>query len=206
MKRWMWLGLAILAAVGVGLVLGGRARGQTAYELERAAVSVQLARRMLPYKVAFRVALGAVLLLTLAGLGWGTVRWLHRRAEMVYPNGAGLYPIREGRIGGVKVFHDPNRALGGSTLYATGGRNIRVQHPLPPGQEVAQQQITAQAQVAQAVRAAVSGSSPLPPAQNLPADLLVAGRLSRPMPEVRELAWEPSHIERLLLQEGGEAD
>jgi hypothetical protein len=125
---------------------------------------------------------------------------------MVYPNGAGLYPIREGRIGGVKVFHDPNRALGGSTLYATGGRNIRVQHPLPPGQEVAQQQITAQAQVAQAVRAAVSGSSPLPPAQNLPADLLVAGRLSRPMPEVRELAWEPSHIERLLLQEGGEAD
>jgi hypothetical protein len=206
MKRWMWLGLAILAAVGVGLVLGGRARGQTAYELERAAVSVQLARTMLPYKVAFRVALGAVLLLTLAGLGWGTVRWLHRRAEMVYPNGAGLYPIREGRIGGVKVFHDPNRALGGSTLYATGGRNIRVQHPLPPGQEVAQQQITAQAQVAQAVRAAVSGSSPLPPAQNLPADLLVAGRLSRPMPEVRELAWEPSHIERLLLQEGGEAD
>jgi hypothetical protein len=206
MKRWMWLGLAILAAVGVGLVLGGRARGQTAYELERAAVSVQLARTMLPYKVAFRVALGAVLLLTLAGLGWGTVRWLHRRAEMVYPNGAGLYPIREGRIGGVKVFHDPNRALGGSTLYATGGRNIRVQHPLPPGQEVAQQQITAQAQVAQAVRAAVSGSSPLPPAQNLPADLLVAGRLSRPMPEVRELAWEPSHIERLLLQDGGEAD
>jgi hypothetical protein len=156
--------------------------------------------------VAFRVALGAVFVLTLAGLGWSTVRWLHRRAETVYPNRAGLYPIREGRVGGVKVFHDPNRTLGGSTLYSTAGRDIQVQHPLPLGQEATQQQITAQAQVAQAVRAAVSGSSPLPAAQNLPADLLANARLSRPMPEVRELAWEPSHIERLLLQEGGEAD
>ncbi len=46
---------------------------------------------------------------------------MNRRADTLYPDSAGLYPIREGRIGQAKVFHDPNRTLTGATIYAAGG-------------------------------------------------------------------------------------
>jgi hypothetical protein len=61
--------------------------------------------------------------------------------------------------------------------------------------------VTGQAQAAQALRAAVSGASSLPTAQGFPAGLFERQQ-ARPLPEVRELGYEPSHIERLLLQDG----
>jgi hypothetical protein len=64
-----------------------------------------------------------------------------------------------------------------------------------------QSQVTGQAQAAQALRAAVSGSASLPAAQGFPASFFDHS-LSRPLPEVKELAWEPSHIEQLLLRNG----
>jgi hypothetical protein len=87
-------------------------------------------------------------------------------------------------------------------VYATGRQSVTVQHALPGGLTGAQQQVTGQAQAAQALRAAVSGPMPLPPRQNLPFDLLAEQRISQPLPQVKELDYEPSHIERLLLEDG----
>lgn len=205
MKRYVFFALLVIIALGVGLLLGGRPAEPTAYELERSAMDIQFARTMLPFRVAFRVLIGATILLTITGLGWGVVRWLHHRTDTIYPDRAGLYPIREGRIAGSKVFHDPNRALSGSTVYAMDPQ-VEVQHAVPEGQAHAQHQITTQAQAAQAMRAAVSGTSPLHIPDPLSAQLLPERRVSRPLPEVEPLELEPSHIERLLLEDGERVD
>ena len=202
MKRLLLIVALVGLALGIGLWLGYRVRRPTAYDVERTALSIEFARKLLPFKLAFFVLLGGVALLTLGGLGFGAVRWLDRRADTVYPDRSGFYPLREERIGRVKVFHDPNRTLTGTTVYTSGGRTVSVQHPLPEGMAGAQQQVTGQAQAAQALRAAVSGPSALPPRQRLPLDLLGVHRMSRPLPEVKELDYEPSHIERLLLEDG----
>jgi hypothetical protein len=209
MRRVLFIGvlLLIVIALGLGLWLGGRAREPTAYEMERTAMSLKVASAMVPFQIAFRVFLGGVVLFTIAGLGWGAVRWLNHRISTLYPNHAGLYPIREERIGQARVYHDPNRTVTGTTVYASTAADGRplsplaVQHPLPPGQEAAQWQVTGQAQATQALRAAVSGSMPLPPGQ-LAGDLFDQRRLSRPLPEVKQLELEPMHIERLLLENG----
>ena len=78
--------------------------------------------------------------------------------------------------------------------------------PMPEGQAHAQHQVTAQAQAAQALRAAVSGTSPLHTANPLPAQFLPERRVSRPLPEVKPLELETSHIERLLLEDGDRVD
>lgn len=201
MKRLLFIVILTAAAVGVGLWLGSSGRPPTPYQVERASMSLEMARTMLPFQIAFRVLLGLVALFTLGGLGWGAVRWLNRRADTVYPDRSGLYPIREGRVGQAKVFHDPNRTLTGTTVYATGEQRVTVEHPLPEGRLDVQQQVTGQAQAAQALRAAVSGAS-LPAGQTMPRDMFERPGLSRPLPEVRELDLEPSHIERLLLEDG----
>jgi hypothetical protein len=108
-------------------------------------------------------------------------------------------------VGRAVVFHDPNRALGGTTVYRASGRSISVQQPLAAGYPALQSQVTGQAQAAQALRAAVSGPAPLPAAQGFPAQLFDR-QVSRPIPEVRELPYEVSHIERLLLQDGEPLD
>lgn len=200
MKRWLVVGVLVLVALGVGLVLGNVDGEPTLRERERAAMDSEVDRAMIPFRIAFRVGIGAVMVLTLAGLAWATVRWLNRRVDTVYADRSGLYPIREQRVGRGKVFHDPNRALAGSTVYASVDHQISVDHPLPQGQEDAQRQVTGQAQAAQALRAAVSGVSPLRPEQMPAIDALTPQRVSRALPEVKVLDLEASHIERLLLE------
>lgn len=200
MKRWLVIGVLVVVALGVGLLLGKVDDEPTLRERERAALDTEVDRAMVPYRIAFRVGIGAVAILTLAGLAWATVRGLNRRVDTVYADRSGLYPIREQRVGRAKVFHDPNRALAGTTVYASGDQRISVEHPLPRGQEDAQRQVTGQAQAAQALRAAVSGASPLHPGQVPAIEALAPQRVSRAMPEVKVLDLEPSHIERLLLE------
>jgi len=203
-KRVLVVMALILIALGVGLWLGsGSVRAP--YRRDRALLSLQFAQTMMPIKVTFLVLMGGVTVATLGGLGWGVVRWIHRRANTVYADQAGLYPLREQRLGGAMVFHDPNRTWGGTTVYATKGPPLSVQQPLAAGQPMIQSQVTGQAQAAQALRAAVSGVAPFPSAQGLPAQLLDRP-VARPLPEVKELAYEPSHIERLLLQDGDPED
>jgi hypothetical protein len=126
---------------------------------------------------------------------------MSRRTDLVYPDQSGLYPLREHHIGRATVVHDPNRTLTGTTVYASGDQRISVQHPVPQNHLSVQQQVTAQAQVAQALRAAVSGPSALPGAR-APAIDLLERKVAQSMPEVQELSFEPSHIERLLLLDG----
>jgi hypothetical protein len=203
MRRLVIVVMLIVVALGVGLWLGTRTRDYSAYERARSALDIELARTMLPFRVAFRVSLGAVLLSILGGAGWGAIRWLHRRANTVYADRAGLYPIREDRIGRARVFHDPNRVLTGSTVYGITESGIEVQHSLPKGQIQVQQQVTGQAQVAQALRAAVSGDSPLDFGAGVPTELGAnQGVVSSPLPDVELLDMEPSHIQRLLLEDG----
>jgi hypothetical protein len=206
MRRVLWFALVMVITLGVGLWLGSGPGSPTPQEQARSSVDAELERTMLPFRVAFRILLGLIVLVTLGGMGWGGIRWLLRRADTVYPDQAGLYPIREERVGGAKVFHDPNRTLAGTTVYGARAARVQVHQPLPEGQAQAQQQITAQAQVAQALRAAVSGTSPLSTAQPLPLDALQPRRVSRPLPEVQALELEPSHIERLLIEDGEHAN
>jgi hypothetical protein len=163
-------------------------------------MNLEMARSMQPFQMAFRILLSLVMLFTLGGLGWGAVRWLNRRADTVYPDRSGLYPIREGRVGQAKVFHDPNRILSGTTVYATGEPGITVRQPVPEGRVDVQQLVTGQAQAAQALRAWVSGDGPQTE-QTLPREGVALPGMSRPLPEVKELDLEPSHIERLLLED-----
>jgi len=205
MKRYLVLIPLLALAVGIGVWLGGRSRVPTVYETERSSMRIELARALLPYRLAFRIALGALLLLTLGGLGWGTVRWLHRRVDTVYPDDAGLYPIRERRVGRARVFHDPNRAPSATTIYAIDPSGLRVEHTLPEGGMYVQGQITGQAQAAQAIRAAVSGGGSVPVGAGFSAGTFAGRRVSRPLPEVVPLNLEPSHVERLLIApEGGD--
>lgn len=204
MKRWAFIGVFALfvTALGVGLWLGNGTKQPSTYELERTAMSLQVARTMLPFQIAFRVLLGGVVLFTLGGIGLGVVRWINHRVTTLYPNQAGLYPVREAQVGPAKVFHDPNRAPTATTVYANGIPPLTVQHPVPQGQLPAQLQVTGQAQATQALRAAVSGYTPLPVSGMVTADMFDPHRVSRSLPEVKELDLEPSHIERLLLDVG----
>ncbi len=192
--------ICVVAALSIGLWLGSRNKEPSTYEMERTAMSLQMARSLLPFQVAFRVLLGGVFLLTLGGLGWGVVRWLNYRVSTLYPNHAGLYPVREAQLGQARVFHDPNRAATATTVYAHGLPDLTVQHPLPQGHANAQWQVTSQAQATQALRAAVSGHAPLPAGPQISMDMFDQRRLSRPLPEVAALDIEPSHIERLLAE------
>ena len=206
MRRIFLFASIMIVTLAVGLWLGNSPTSPTPQEVARSTMAAELERTMLPFRVAFRILLGSIVLLTVAGMGWGAIRWLLRRADTVYPDQAGLYPIREERVGSAKVFHDPNRTMAGTTIYGSRAEQIQVRQPVPEGQAMAQQQITAQAQVAQALRAAVSGTSPLSAAQALPLDALQPRRVSRPLPEVRTLELEPSHVERLLIEDGEHAN
>lgn len=205
MKRTITLILLLATAISIGLWLGGRSRAPTAHEVERSSMSLEFARALLPYRIAFRVFLGAVLLLTISGTGWAVVRWLNRRVDTFYADRAGLFPVRESRVGRARVFHDPNRAPTGTTVYAPRMPRLYVDHVLPDGGAFMQQQITTQAQAAQAFRAAVSSGGAIPIAPQLPFDPLADRRVSRPIPEVRTLDLEPSHIERLLIGDSSDA-
>lgn len=204
MTRWVVIGVLILlvVALGVGLWLGNGLKKPSAYDVERTAMNLQVARTLMPFQIAFRVLLGGVFLFTLGGMGWGIVRWINHRVNTLYPNQAGLYPVREEIVGRAKVYHDPNRAPTATTVYANGLPGVTVQHPLPAGQAAAQFQVTGQAQATQALRAAVSGYASLPSAGPVSTDMFGQNRLATPLPEVKMLDLEPSHIERLLLETG----
>ncbi|MBN1639612.1 MAG: hypothetical protein JXA09_00160 [Anaerolineae bacterium] len=211
MKRTITLIMLLAVALLAGLWLGGRSRTPDAHEVAQSSINLEFSRALFPYRIAFRVLLGAVLVLTLSGLGWGIVRLVHRRVDTVYADRAGLYPIREARVGRARIYHDPNRAPSGTTVYAPRLPRLHVEHVLPEGGALMQQQVTTQAQATQAFRAAVSSggaiplgsAGPVPP--QLPFDPLADRRVSRPIPEVQVLDLEPSHIERLLIEDGGDA-
>jgi hypothetical protein len=204
MNRVLIFGFVVLiaAALVIGLMLADTTRGgSSTVEREMASLRLKMARRLQVVTISFRVGLAAVVLLTLGGIGFGAVRFIQRRVDTIYPDKAGLYPLREGRIGSTRFFHDPNRAPTPTTLYGPQGVN----HLTAPGFEADQLRVTSQAQAAQALRAASSGNG-----INLQSRRLVENivpperRLSRPIPPVEAWDIEPVHVARLLEETGDE--
>ncbi|MBN1889421.1 MAG: hypothetical protein JW850_15610 [Thermoflexales bacterium] len=190
----------------------------SARELERQAVEAARPALALRNTLA-ALGVGAGALVLTVGLAFAAVAWVGKHASAVYPNGAGLYPVIVRRTwNGVTIMHDPNRALGPTTVYQVptwldrlargraGDSPLRVSFP-QPGSEAAVVQITGQAQVAQ-IAAAQNRWPRLPP---------VAGRMTvhegermppaptTRMPAVRVIQ-DPEQIadfEHKLLEGGG---
>jgi len=190
----------IVALIAATLVIGALLTGanqeeSSTVEREIASLRLETARRLQVVTIGFRVGLAAITLLTLAGIGYGVVRFVLRRTDTIYPDKAGLYPIREGRIGGTRFFHDPNRAPMPTALYSSQG----VSHLTAPGFEADQLRVTGQAQAAQALRAASSGNGiDLQSRRLVEAIVPPERRLSLPIPPAEVWDIEPSHVARLL--------
>jgi hypothetical protein len=190
----------IAATLVIGLLLADANREEpSTVEREMAALRLETARRLQIVTIGFRVGLAAVALLTLGGIAFGTVRFILRRTDTVYPNKAGLYPVREGRIGRIRFFHDPNRAPMPTALYGPQG----VSHLTAPGFEADQLRVTGQAQAAQALRAASSGNGVNLQSRQLVETIIPPDRrLSRPIPPAEVWDIEPAHVARLLEEVG----
>jgi len=170
----------IVATLVIGLLLADTNRGKySTVEREMAALRLETARRLQVVTIGFRAGLAVVALSTLGGIGFGAIRFILRRADTIYPDKAGLYPIREGRIGSIRFFHDPNRAPMPTTLYSPQG----VSHLTAPGFEADQLRVTGQ--LVEAI---------IPPER----------RLSKPIPPVEVWDIEPAHVARLLEEVGDE--
>ena len=200
------LAIVILLLV---LVLAAACNSEPNWEQEqltteklRAQVRMEQERReaLEPWVRVFYIALGVVIILSLAGLSAVIIVALYNRwAATVPPTATGLYPLLRARLGlrGPVVIHDPNRQPIATTIYGKDGPTF----PQLPGQA----QATAQAQLVQATAARyrehqtivneyyqLHGQQPEPK------------RLSAPLPEPEISTLEPSHVERLLLEEGQE--
>jgi hypothetical protein len=192
----------VAATLVIGLLLAGTNRGESStVERQMADLRLETSRRLQVVTIGFRAGLAVIALLTLGGIGFGVVRFVLRRTDTIYPDQAGLYPIREGRIGSIRFFHDPNRAPMPTALYGPQG----VSHLTAQGFEADQLRVTGQAQAAQALRAASSSSGVGAGSRQLVEAIVPPERrLSRPIPPVEVWDMEPSHVARLLEDVGDE--
>ncbi len=188
-------------------------------EADKAAVDAQASRNALPAaslrNTLIATGLGVGVLVLAVGSAFAAVAWLNKRATSVYPNSAGLYPVIVRRSwNGVTIVHDPNRALGPTTIYSVPSavglllgqkeRGPQAQFPTA-GSENSLLQLSTQAQAIGLMAAATrnsKGGSDTRPAEQLAQALLARPALCAPLPPVRVSPLEPSHVERLLLENG----
>ncbi len=146
-------------------------------QAERNALPAATLRNALIY-----TGIGVGVLVLAVGSAFAIVAWLNKRATSVYPNCAGQYPVIVKRSwNGVTIVHDPNRALGPTTIYTTPsvvGQLLRqsqtAQAQFPqPGSEEAVRQITTQAQAGQVMAALAHGARGNPSLQQAAADKIV---------------------------------
>ncbi|MBC7249303.1 MAG: hypothetical protein H5T62_03390 [Anaerolineae bacterium] len=187
--------LLVMLALVIGSVIANNQREESP---EIAHTKEAIAIRWLWISMALKVAFGLIVLAFLGGLAYAAVRLALKRATTIYPDHSGLYPVVQCRVGNSRVFHDPNRTPVATTVYTPQGVTFVASPDPSPGQL----QVTGQAQVAQALRAAASGVG-LPPAT---AEKIVGGGpqdpLVRPLPPVEVWDVEPAHVARLLEEIG----
>lgn len=232
-----WVVVAIVAVLLVGcaskptpqdLAEAQRIRQQTAdaaaaaaQQRQAAAVEIQAAEATLPARVArdamFQTAIGVAgalgLIILAVGGSSAVAAWLNVRASVVYPNGAGQYPIvvKHSGLTGQTMVYDPSRALGPVAVVTAPNA---VQRRLVGGEPIAslpigtdhqtQARITTQAQAANLLVAATrKNADPSGRAMTQP---VVAGAFSSaalppavPEPMLLEASRVP-HIERLLAE------
>jgi len=62
---------------------------------------------------------GLGILIISVGLALAFTAWVNKRASSVYPNAAGLYPVITRQTANGMIIHDPNRAVGATSIYTT---------------------------------------------------------------------------------------
>lgn len=107
--------IELRAQVGAELARIQQDAARTNNEIARSSAASAVLRNTLAY---FGVGVGVLILAV--GSAFAVVAWINKRATSVYPNSAGLYPVIVKRSwNGVTIVHDPNRALGPTTIYTT---------------------------------------------------------------------------------------
>ncbi len=122
----------------------------------QAAAQAQSALVVRNWLTALGVGLGGAILCV--GLATALTAWVNKKACSIYPNAAGQYPVLVKPVTGGVIVHDPNRAIGPTTIYtlpnlpgAVAERagwplgKVQVEAPLSAG-EAAHIQIASQAQ------------------------------------------------------------
>jgi len=201
--------LALVALVILGGVLFGQANQLSGAGQERQRLEAQ------EWKERAEAERGALIfwqwawrvVLVLGGLGALAVAllWGMRQALTIAPNRQGIFPFLLGRVGKAWVIHDPNRAMASTTIIGPGAQladQVTVTHALPAGLEADQLQVTGRAQAVQALAAVASGERD--ERDELAGAVLGVDQplITRPLPPVTRSPWEPSHIERLLIESG----
>jgi len=182
----------MVIALMVGIAIADNQADNRQESFQVAHTKEAIAIRWLWIGMAMKLTLGIILLAFLAGLAYAAVRLALKRATTIYPDRSGLYPVVQCRVGNSRVFHDPNRTPVATTIYTTQGVTFAASPDLSPGQL----QVTGQAQVAQALRAAASGPGLTPDMT----ERIVRPQtpLVKPLPPVEVWDIEPPHVERLL--------
>lgn len=203
------------------------AAAAAAQQRQAYAVEIEAAERTLPARVArdamIQTAFGIVGALGLGILVVGgsaaLVAWLQVRASVVYPNGAGQYPIvvKHHGLVGQTVVVDPSRMHGPISIIQApnrvqarvSGGEPRVSLPIGTDHQT-QARITTQTQAANLIVAATrKGADPSGRALTQPvvASAFSSGGLPPAVPEPVLLeASKVSHIERLLAEPVAEED
>lgn len=117
-------------------------------------------------KVLGAVGVGIGALVLAIGCAFAVVAVVNKLATSVYPNAAGMYPVIVKRSwNGITIVHDPNRALGPTTIYTTpslvhlmanvlGAPQLDAGAQFPqPGSEATMAQLASQAQATAALGA-----------------------------------------------------
>lgn len=161
--------------------------------------------------IAGGIGLGVLLLCV--GVASAAVKWLDKEASSIRPNQQGIYPVVVKNFRGGVVVHDPNRAIGPTTIYTLPGMvenmahaaNLQLAQPgvsSPMDNEQAQLQITSQAQAI----ALLAAATPQKAEQRTPKETMELAKTitSRSMPQlsVRVLDEHEGTITQLL--EAGE--
>ena len=171
-------------------------------EEEQAKATLEEHKRREPLRHGFWLGLSVVVLGMMVGASLGGILWLRRRANTIYPDAHGIFPVIRGKVGNLLYYHDPNRAVSAVTIYSTvqNASRMEVSHVLSRDLTQIQAQITTQAQNVQAIRA---GTSRARQEHRIP-HLLTAPVVGRAEPEspVVEIIedLDPSDVEQMLLE------
>jgi hypothetical protein len=156
--------------------------------------------------------IGTGTLVLVIGSALALVAWLNKRAACIYPNDAGIYPVIVRRTwNGTTIVHDPNRALGPTTIYTTptifnqltAGQVATAQFPQAGG-ENAMLQLSTQAQAVSLLAATTRNQNEAHQARQLAQNLFGRPAICAPLPPVKPSSLELSHVERLLLEAEGD--
>jgi hypothetical protein len=203
------LALIILSAV-LGAVLWRGRPDLTAAEREREriknealaeklAIDIRQKQTLSNWIVVAKVAAGGLALVAVTGAVVVALAFGVRLALTIAPNRQGIFPLIMGRLKGSWVVYDANRSP--SAVTSIGDGKPQVTYSLPEGMD--QARITAQAQAVQALAAVASGEQGGSKAGELVSGVMgQSSQLGRPLPDVQKSPWEPSHIERLLIESG----